>query len=154
MLKNEQERVYIFRRIISKDKNLDFLSELSDEKLLSILNSSILPNSISKNNLKYTLFSNYIMNNAETEKNVLKFSKIPAILSRVEKDIFKFGVFYGFDSYNASYQFSKFIKTSTDISVGKLEIRKKVSSKFFEDIFDFMYKIIYKGETNGQFPRF
>lgn len=153
MQKNDQERIFIFRRIISKSKNLSHLEKLSDDILLEIMNSSVLPNSISKNNLRYSLFSNFILNPKDTLKIISKFERMSKVLSKNEKDIYKFGLFYGFDSYSASFQFSKFIKMSTDISVGELEFKKKVSSSFFEEVFDFMYKIIFKGEKNGQFPR-
>jgi len=153
MQKNEQERIFIYRRIINSNSNLKFLVDLSDQKLLEILNSTVLPNSIIKNNLKYSLFFNIIIDPKETLKIVKKFLTLSEILSKIEKDILKFGLFYGFDSYNNSYQFSRYIKMSTDISQGELPFKKKVSSSFFKSIFDFAYKIIYKGEKNGQFPR-
>jgi len=84
---------------------------------------------------------------------VKKFDTLLDIFTRTEKDIFKFGLFHGFDSYSASYQFSRFVKMSTDISEGELVVKKKISSSFFEGVFDFAYKVIYKGEQNGQFPR-
>ena len=150
MTKVDQERIFIFRRIIKTSKTL---SSMSDEELLFILNSSVLPNSISKNTLSYTILSNFILDNKESIKRIEKMKKMINVMSKTEKDILKYGIFYGFDSMNKEYQFSKYLKMSTDISEGELIVRKKIPSRLFESIFTFIYKIIYKGERNERFPR-
>jgi len=153
MRKTDQERIFIYRRMISKNSKLSFLVDFTDSQLLDILNSSVLPNSISKSNFKYSFFYQLLINPKDTMTIVKKFDTLLDIFTRTEKDIFKFGLFHGFDSYSASYQFSRFVKMSTDISEGELVVKKKISSSFFEGVFDFAYKVIYKGEQNGQFPR-
>jgi len=147
MTKSDRDRVFVFRRILNEE-----LYDYTDEQLLTILNAAVLPNSLSKTAFKYSLLSNLIFNKTETNKSIKKISYLEKVMSKIEKDLLKFGILYGFDSFNSGYQYSRFIKTSLDtekINIGK----KKISSLFFERIFVFIYNIVKKGEKNERFTR-
>lgn len=153
MKKNEQERIFVYRRIIKDNDKLNFLMDLSDNDLLEILNSTVLPNSINMNSFKYSLFFNSLFNNKETEKVIKKFSIFKNILTRVEKDIFKFGFYYGFNNNLSQSQYVRFVSNSLKIEEGELKTKKRIPAIIFDNIFHFVYKVIKKGERNGQFPR-
>jgi len=160
---NEKERVIIYKRIINENENKESvifnIKDLSDEKLLELLNSTVLANAISPEVLKYSLMSNLIMAKGKAGiKKVLsdieRIKNLSDSLSRSEKDLMKFGLFYGFKIYNWKFQMNKFVTISSDITVGELNVRKKISSYSFQRIFPFINSIIKRGEKNGRFPRF
>lgn len=165
MTLNDKDRVNTFRRILnnsSKKENqtLNKLRELdlSDGELLDILNSTVLPNAISVNNLKYNLLFSQIYANGKVERNKIfktieNIRELFDIISKSEKDLLKYGYFYGFDIFNWRQQMSKFIQTSNNPSNGELKIPKTISSYTFQRIFPFVYSIINRGEKNDQFPR-
>ena len=154
MTEIDKERVIIYRRNISNLDNstYEFLSKLDDVKLLELINSTVLANSLSKNNFKYALLTQLVFNN-DTEKSIKKISTLVEVINNQSKDLFKFGLFYGFDSSNIDYQYSRFIKTSVKPEIGENIFKKKISSSFFRSVFPFFYKIIYKGDRNESFPR-
>jgi len=152
MTKNDQERVIIWRRILENEEKHSLL-KLSDEELLDILNTTVLPNTLSLSNMKFTMFFSYLLKKKDYKNFIKKLDIMFEILSPAEKDLLKFGLFHGFDSYNWRYQMGRYVKTSTDIEKGELFTPKDISSNTFEQIFDFIYKIIYKGEKNERFPR-
>jgi len=143
----DQERIVIFRRILDHK-----LEDISDEDLLVILNAAILPNAISITAFKYSLTTSFIFNKAETEKAVKKITLLESVLSKIEKNLFKFGVIYGFDSYNADYQYTRFISHSLNMSKS-INRKNNISSAYFQKIFYFIYSFIYKGEKNERYPR-
>lgn len=145
----EQERVIVFRRLV---QDIDLVKK-TDSELLDILNKAVLPNSLSANALNFSLLFNYLNDSTGTEKKIKKIKNLNQIFQRTEKELLRFGLMYGFDSYHAGYQFSRFIRNSADISKGERLVPKKISSKYFEQIFEFIYKIIYKGERNDRFPQ-
>lgn len=158
---NDKDRVNAFRRIIINSpttENLYKLNDLSDNELLVILDSTILPNSISVNNLKYTLLFTQLFaaGNVERKKVIDSCEKIKELfnlLSKSEKDLLKFGYFRGFDIFNWQKQMNKFISFSTNPEVGELKMKKTITSYTFERIFPFIYTLISRGEKNEQFPR-
>lgn len=158
---NDKDRVNAFRRIIINSpttENLYKLNDLSDNELLVILDSTILPNSISVNNLKYTLLFTQLFaaGNVERKKVIDSCEKIKELfnlLSKSEKDLLKFGYFRGFDIFNWQRQMNKFISFSTNPEVGELKMKKTITSYTFERIFPFIYTLISRGEKNEQFPR-
>lgn len=153
MTRSDQERVIIWRRMI-KDKDFFIdIDKMKDEDLLIILNSTVLPNSISLSNMKYSLFFSFLYRRKETEKYILKLKELYENFSSYEKDLSKFGIMYGFDSYDWRYQIGRYVNTSSNIEKGELFYPKEISARTFESIFDFIYKIIYKGEKNERFPR-
>jgi len=152
MTKQDQERVIVWRRILKSKKKYDIL-DLEDEELLELLNSTVLPNTLSISNLKYTLFFSFLFRKKEVKTFLKKLDIIFQVISPSEKDLLKFGFFHGFDSYDWRYQMGRYVRSSTDISKGDLSVFKDISSNTFEQIFDFVYKIIYKGEKNERFPR-
>jgi len=147
MTKIDQERVVVFRRILNGK-----LLEYSDEELLSIMNSAIFPNSLSKTALKYTFISGFIFHGKELTAVFEKIKRLYSVLNKIEKDLFKFGVLYGFDSSNANYQYNRFISNSLILEKSLIG-KKQISSSYFEGIFKFIYLLIYRGEKNERFPR-
>ena len=155
MQKTDQERVVSFKNIIHSNEKLSFLESCSEEELLDILNASIIPNSISKNILHFTLFFNFIFHGKrEIEKIFSKMSILTQVFSKTGKDIVKVGYFYGFDSQNAEYHFHRYLKLNADISKGELEYRKRVPFREFIEYFYFVQTILSRGVKNGRFPRF
>lgn len=161
MTVNEQERVLIYRRIINECTNntsgLFLLKDCSDEQLLEIINSSVLPNSISIDALKNTYLFNMLYSNKKNktniEKSLLNIKELVNTMQNTEKSLLKFGLFNGFRVFNWRYQMGRYVKLSTDPSVGELQLNKQISSYIFERIFPFAYLILSKGEKNGKFPR-
>jgi len=147
MTKIDQERVVVFRRILDTK-----LSDLSDEELLEIMNAAIIPNALSVNAFKYTYLIQKIFNKSKVDKTIKSIDYLVSVLSKVEVELIKFGVLYGFDSFNANYQYHRFISSSLDIGKKNL-MKKKISSLFFEKIFVFIYNLIKRGEKNERFPR-
>lgn len=159
MTTNEIQRVISYKRLIEKQNLSHKISHISDEELLILLNSAVLPNAISKDNLKYTLLFNLLF--AQNKKEVHEIDSIFKnikelflLLSRTEKDLIKFGYFYGFKYYNWEYVMNLFIKNSSNPFKGKLIKQKIISSVVFKKIFPFIYNIIDKAEKNDRFPRF
>lgn len=158
----EQERVIVFKRIITSSSHNEVLYKLkdfSDNELLTILNSTVLPNAISQDNIKYSVLFSMLTSKSNKERNSIQkiFSDIKKLfeaLSTSEKDLLKFGMFYGFTSINWKSQMNRYISLSSNPVVGELMSKKKISSYFFETIFPFVYSLIKKGEKNERFPRF
>ncbi len=161
MTVNDKDRVNAFRRIIINsptNESLYKLNDLSDNDLLIVLDSTILPNAISTNNLKYTLLFTQIFSLGKTERNKIfdsidKVKELFDLLSKSEKDLLKFGFFYGFDIFNWQKQMNRFIQTSTNPEVGELKMKKTITSYTFQRIFPFIYTLVKRGEKNEQFPR-
>lgn len=161
MTVNEKERVLIYRRIIDEchenSSGLFLLKGCSDEQLLEIINSSVLPNAISIDALKNTYLFNMLYSNTKNKLNISKSLKnieeLVKTMSIPEKSLLKFGLFNGFRVFNWRYQMGRYVKISTDPSVGELQGNKQISSYIFERIFPFSYLILSKGEKNDKFPR-
>lgn len=155
MTEIEKERVLIFRRILGNSEK-EFskkISSFSDEELLEILNHSIYPNSLSISAIKYTIFSAMILNKKNIKKEILKIDKVTDVLTSLEKDMFKFGLFYGYTNLNHEYQYSRFIKHSVNPEIGSNIFKKKIPLNIFKQTFEFIYKIIKRGDNNERFPR-
>lgn len=158
---NDKDRVNAFRRIIINsptNESLFKLNDLPDNELLIILDSTILPNAISINNLKYTLLFTQLFSAGKVERNkvfdsVDKIKELFDLLTKSEKDLLKFGYFRGFDIFNWQRQMNKFISFSTNPEVGELKMKKTITSYTFQRIFPFIYTLISRGEKNEQFPR-
>ncbi len=158
---NDKDRVNAFRRIIINspvNEKLYKLNDCSDNELLIILDSAILPNSISMNNLKYTLLFTQLFAAGTVERrkifdSIEKIKELFNLLSKSEKDLLKFGFFRGFDIFNWQRQMNKFIQFSTNPEVGELKMKKTITSYTFQRIFPFIYTLITRGEKNEQFPR-
>jgi hypothetical protein len=159
---NEKERVLIFKRIIKDSDNsfIHSLTEKEDSFLLEILNSTILPNSISHENLKYTFFFNMIINGKtqnlkKIEKNINKIKDLFYSMSKSQKDIIRFGLFNGYKIFNWRLQMNNYISNSSNpLNGGELEFKKKISSFSFSRFFPFAFNIINRGEKNERFPKF
>jgi len=160
MTSNDKDRVNIFRRIIDSSDEASILKDFlhsSDEDLLLLLNSTVLPNSISLNSLKFSILNNLIISDSEKRKRVKttleKISSVFKIMSKSEKDMLKYGIFYGYDSFNWKYQLYKYSNHSSSPDGGDLYKRKTISSYMFERAFPFIYRIVSGGESNESFPR-
>ncbi|HIP33518.1 MAG TPA: hypothetical protein EYG89_02010, partial [Bacteroidia bacterium] len=70
MNKREQFRLIVFKRLIIKN-NIYSLMSSSDEELLLILNSAVIPNSISLNAYKMTYYLGKLFTHGEREKKRL-----------------------------------------------------------------------------------
>ena len=156
----DKDRVFIFRRIINEDyspAHLKILSDLKDEELLDIINASALPNVLSKNAFKFSLFFNFLLYDRNISKNKVMqeiddIKHVCEVMSKGEKEIVKFGLFRGYSGYNWRYHMSRFMKVPLrpDESFAS---NRKISSYTFQRVFAFAYKLIFKGEKNEQFPR-
>lgn len=161
MTTNDKDRVNAFRRIIINsptNQSLFKLNDLSDNELLIVLDSTILPNSISVNNLKYTLLFTQVFALGKVERDKIfnsvdKIKELFELLTKSEKDLLKFGFFYGFDIFNWQKQMNRFIQNSTNPEVGELKMKKTITSYTFQRIFPYIYNIVTRGEKNEQFPR-
>lgn len=156
---NEKERVISFKRVLENTEIYGKLIDLSEEDLLVILNSAVMPNSISNDNLKFSLLFSMLFAKNKTELKKIEqsfenMSELVSILSRTEKGLLKYGYFYGFRYYNWEYAMNLFVKNSHDPARGPLLKQKVISSSVFRKIFPFIYNIIKKGEKNERFPRF
>jgi len=158
---NEQERVLIFRRIIKESDNkiINSFKDYSDTELLNILNETVLPNSISIDNLKYTLFFNLISNPKKqnldrVSKALEKIKELYLSMSKLERDVLKFGLFFGYKIFNWKYQMNRYVSNSSSPEKGELEFKKNTSSFFFKKFFPFAFNIINRGEKNERFPKF
>lgn len=160
MTLNDKDRVFIFRRIINEDyspPHLKALVDLKDEELLDIINASVLPNVLSKNAFKFSLFFNFLLydRHSSKEKAIQEINdakNVCEVMSKSEKEIIKFGLFRGYSGYNWRYHMSRFMKVPLrpDESFAS---NRKISSYNFQRVFAFAYKLIFKGERNEQFPK-
>ena len=160
MTLNDKDRVFIFRRIINEDyspPHLKALADLKDEELLDIINASVLPNVLSKNVLKFSLFFNFLLYDRHSSKEKIMqeindTKNVCEVMSKSEKEIIKFGLFRGYSGYNWRYHMSRFMKVPLrpDESFAS---NRKISSYSFQRVFAFAYKLIFKGERNEQFPK-
>lgn len=162
MTVNEQERVLIYRRIVdecqNKNSGIYLLKNCSDEQLLEIINSAVLPNSISLDALKNSYLFNMLYsskkNKATINKSLSNIEELINTMQNTEKSLLKFGLFNGFRVFNWRFQMGRYVKISTDPSIGELQANKQISTYIFERIFPFAYSIISRGEKNERFPRF
>lgn len=159
MIISDKERVISFKRALENSDIYNKLIDLSEEDLLVILNSSVLPNAISNDNLKFSILFSMLFSKNKTELKKIEqsfkdISELVGILSRTEKGLLKYGYFYGFKYYNWEYAMNLFVKNSYDPAKGPLLKQKIISSSIFRKIFPFIYNIIKKGEKNERFPRF
>jgi hypothetical protein len=162
MTVNEQERVLIYRRIVdecqNKNSGIYLLKNCSDEQLLEVINSAVLPNSISLDALKNSYLFNMLYsskkNKATINKSLSNIEELINTMQNTEKSLLKFGLFNGFRVFNWRFQMGRYVKISTDPSIGELQANKQISTYIFERIFPFAYSIISRGEKNERFPRF
>jgi hypothetical protein len=162
MTVNEQERVLIYRRIVDESQNKNsgiyLLKNCSDEQLLEIINSAVLPNSISLDALKTTYLFNMLYSSKKNKtiinKSLSNIEELINTMQNTEKSLLKFGLFNGFRVFNWRFQMGRYVKISTDPSIGELQANKQISTYIFERIFPFAYSIISRGEKNERFPRF
>lgn len=155
---SDQERVISFKRILTDKDIYSKLDNIKDEDLLIILDSAVLPNALSIDNLKYSLLLNYVFSKGKRDvlnidNNIKNIKELFLLLSRTERDLLKYGYFYGFKYYSWEYVLGHFVKISSDPSKGKLMKQKVVSSIVFRKVFPFIYHIINKAEKNDRFPR-
>lgn len=160
MKSNDKDRIIAFKRIIETSPEGDISKRFihfSDEELLELLDRTMLPNSLSLNTLKYAIINNLIISDSERKKRVFKAIKdIPnlfKIMTKSERDLTKFGIFYGFDSFNWKYQMHRYITHSSRPDGGDLFVKKSITSYTFEKIFPFVYRLIKGGDKNDTFPR-
>lgn len=161
MTNNDKDRVIIYRRMINGSKPKDFLykfKDFTDSELLELLNSCVLPNSISINVLRNTLLNSQVIAGSKAQRNIIykacdNIKELFEIMSRSEKDLLKYGIFYGFDFYNWKDQMHKYISMSSNPTTGELKMKKAISSYSFQRVFPFVYSLIKRGEKNGKFPR-
>ena len=157
---SDKDRVFIFRRIISEDyspAHLKGLDDLKDEELLDIINAASLPNVLSKNSFKFSLFFNFILydrhkSKDQVMKEVFDIKNICETMTKGEKEIVKFGLFRGFSGYNWRFHKARFLKVHLRPK-DTFASNRKISSYTFQRVFAFAYKLIFKGERNEQFPR-
>ena len=156
----DKDRVFIFRRAIDGDyspAHLKALAHLTDSELLDILNASVLPNVLSKNAFKFSLFFKFLLYDRAISKNqankeIEDIKNVCEVMSKGDKEILKFGLFRGFSGYNWKYHMSRFMKVPLR-PTDSFTSNRKVSSYTFQRVFAFAYKLIYKGERNEQFPK-
>lgn len=155
MTEKDKERIIIYRRILgnSKDKNSLYLMNLSDEDLLNVLNKTVYPNSLSISALKYSLLTNMIFNKKLLINEFKKLDKTTEVLTQLEKDMFKFGLFYGYNTLDIEYQYSRFVRHSVKPDIGVSIFKKKIPINVFRQTFEFIYKLLIKGDKNERFPR-
>jgi hypothetical protein len=153
MTKIDKRRVAIFKRIM-KNKNIEL--DLKDRELLDILNSAILPNSLSFNAVRHSIFWHFsLTNNRERfeemriflEKTIYFFKS----LTRIEKLVLSFSLFKGFKS-SARKDLWRFLTTPFDpLDNNRYDSAKRiVSFDKFLNIYTFAKKQQRQGEKNGQ----
>ncbi len=156
----DKKKVFLFRRVLSNKNNLSYLIEKNDNELLEILNSTVLPNSIDENNLKYSLFFTILFKKdlqQSRDKVVLNLKKILSLidnLTRVDKNIIQHGVINGFTSNNSKLEFYNFLNNTSTFKTKDTSKKGKILSfSKFLDVFPFAYNLIKRGENNERFPR-
>ena len=130
------------------------LLALSDEEKLAILDASVLPNSVDINSIKYHIFFGYLFGDKKRFNELNKFLSIVintmSTLTKSEKEIMKYGYIQGFSKKDPLYNYHLFIKHN--LRGEKIEKQKKTTLYGFKKVFNFIYRIIKKGELNERFP--
>lgn len=157
MNNREQFRLIVFKRLIIKN-NIYSLMSSSDEELLLILNSAVIPNSISLNAYKMTYYLGKLFTHGERERkrlksDILHIDKLYENTSQSERTLLRFGIFKGF--LTSSWRGEMFRYINEPIGNNNNYGGKKIIySKKFQEIFYFVYNVISRGEVNGRFPKF
>jgi len=159
--KNEL-RIQVFNRTLEEKYKKDpqkyeLLKEiinLNDEEKLAILDAAALPNGIDINSIKYGLFFHYIFADSQRFNELNSFIaytvNVSSTLTRLEKEIIRYGYIYGFKYKDPLDNYQEFIRTK--LNGEKTDKLKKVTLYAFKKVFNFIYKILKKGELNEQFP--
>lgn len=150
-------RLILFKKQIAENPRLDYLSNLSDEELFFLLNSTVVPNSVDIKALQYTLLFNLIFQENQYKRGrvlnqIKKIIALTDVLTKTEKTVIKFGLIQGFTSYNYRKEMFRYIKTPLGLrnSSGG---RKIITSYKFKEIFYFAYKLIKRGKLNDRLPK-
>ena len=110
MTVNEQERVLIYRRIVdecqNKNSGIYLLKNCSDEQLLEIINSAVLPNSISLDALKNSYLFNMLYssrkNKATINKSLSNIEELINTMQNTEKLFMNF-IFNGYSAFLSKF---------------------------------------------------
>jgi hypothetical protein len=163
-VKKDDIRLKVFNRTLQKNfekdpekyKILQEILSLSDEEKIAILNAAVLPNAYDMNNFQYSLFFQLMLkNDGRTQKRIKNFIKkvllINETASITERRLIKYGYLNGFESKDPLTNYQNFINLTFDGEESKKP--KHLTFYFFKKIFNFIYKLITKGEINDKFPR-
>lgn len=150
-------RIEIFKKQI-EDLNLATLKNVSDENLLKILDSAVLPNSVDSKAVRYSYLFHLIFLERDKDKDTFltQISKLDILLNsltKTEKVLIKFGIIKGFKSKNWRTEMFRFISIPLALT-HQSSGRKIISSYKFKEIFYFIYNLVNRGKQNEQFPRF
>lgn len=150
-------RITLFRKQINDKPHLSYLTEKTDDEILVLLDSTVVPNSVDTNSIKYTLLFNllFLENNYKRERVINHIKKIISLtgnLTKTEKMIIKFGLIHGFSSRNYRKEMFRYIKIPLalrDNGGG----RKIITSYKFKEVFSFAYNLVKRGNNNERLPR-
>lgn len=153
----DEIRLILLKKQILENSEIEFLSKLTDDELLSLLNLMVLPNSVDTKALQYTILFNLIFQENQYKrervlKQIRKIISLTGELPKTEKTIIKFGLIQGFLSTNYRKEMFRYIK----IPVGLRSNgggRKIITSYKFKEVFYFAYNLIKRGKKNDRLPK-
>lgn len=154
---SDKLRLTLFKNQI-KEKELDYLYNLSDEELEKLLNSTVIPNSVDLNATRYSLLFHLLFLESQEKKDrflkqVKKVFLLDEKLSKIEKTLIKFGIIHNFESNSYRKELFRFIKTPLSLKTNN-EGRKIISAYKFKEIFYFAYNLVKRGQNNERPPKF
>jgi len=157
MTHTDKLRVIIFRNQI-EDNNLTYLSDISDEEIINLLNSTVIANSVDLNAIKITnLFGFIFIEKTERKerlaKDINKIINLSDSLTKTEKVLVKFGLTVGFKSKSWRTEMFRYINTPIALTK-QSDGRKIISSIKFKEIFYFIYNLVNRGKANARLPKF
>ena len=153
MNKKEEKMVDLYKEQLFKKHNINLSKNFNKEEILLLLNSSVLPNSMNINTVKYSLFFTLLFLSKERKQKIINdINRIINIINNLESyeiTILKFAFLNKFESKYPKKEFWRFLKEPIDT---KREGRKILSYRKFRSVFYFAYNLIKKGENNERFP--
>lgn len=157
MTHTDELRLILFKKQI-EDSNIEILVHSTDEELLIILDSSVIPNSVDINAIKNTnMFAFLFLDKEERKqkliKDINKIINFSLDLSKTEKTLIKFGLVVGFESKNWKKEMFRYIHIPIAIKTNS-QGRKIISSLRFKEIFFFIFNLVSRGKKNERLPKF
>jgi len=158
MKKIDKLKILIFKQNLIENKIEHLFQNISDEEILLILNSSLIPNSINQQGIKNS-FMSYLLFESETknrEKLLNDFQEIYFFIKnmpKVEKSIIRFFIFNGLKASNNWYVEKKRFENNNIGHFSANSGRKRISNNKFKEVFPSVKRIYFNLLKNKTFTK-
>ena len=165
--KQDRLRVVVFRKQIedmsknNQDISPDLalaLHKMTDKECLALLNRAVLPNTLDLNAFKHSVFFSLLMDERTVyrrrkEEIFKEYVKTVEVMTITERDIVRYGVLRGFDTYNAEYHFHQYIKNPKTDEKDDYPKFSKITFYNFRKAFSFVYNLVCRARENRPMPK-